>query len=1048
MKQTTTKRRVLSSFLSLALCVSMLVGSTYAWFTDTVTSSGNIIKSGTLDVGMLWADGKEDPDPESDTTTWNDVEDDTNPPKPIFGYELWEPGYVQVRHIQVVNKGSLALKYNLTILANGEVDAVADLAEVIDVYTKTPAVQVTSRESVPTVLNRVGTLREVLNDTTVLAAATQGHLSAGEQSAVITIALKMQELAGNEYQNKQINAGFDVKLFATQWTEETDTFDEQYDKMATYDSTKVGSDLTLAENGVKVTVPAASANVNDIFELDVTDNGTNTGTDGKTTVSYEVKLKKNGVELDSADADKTEYTVEINVGKNLDVVGVYHNSVPVLGWSYNPDTGVITFKTKSFSPFTVEYHAPKLITFNSNTGNGTMDSQNVYAGVETQLYDNAFSKTGYSFTGWATSADSDVVYNDGESITVTESTTLYAKWEANSYEVSFNANGGTGEMANQPIYYDQTANLTAVGFTKDGYTFLGWATEANGAKVYDDGASYTMQSTTTVTLYAVWSANNYDVQFNANGGTGNMSNQTITYDDTAVLTANTFTRIGYTFAGWATSANGNAVYADGANYTMQSADTVVLYAVWEEIKPNTIVLNETSATIKDNETLQLTAIVAPDTAFDTSVAWTSSNTNVAEVDSNGLVTAKTAGTATITATCNGNTSVYAECALTVEVSGINVQYMEYNETTKTFTEKTQVVPMENKVTSSTTELNDGWYYVEGIVVCGNRITIDGTVHLILCDGADLTANKGITVAGSNTLNIYAQGNGTGKLTVTKPDYKNAGIGGGPECDGGNVTINGGTVTANGGTDGAGIGGGYCGAGGNVTINGGTVTATGSNLAAGIGGGYKGAGGHNTLTVAEGLGVFGGNNATPTTLLESPYTSRPRYMVVKALIQPTSVSVSAPNSAIVGVGQNKTLTATVLPNDATNKSVTWSSSNPAIATVDTQTGEVTGVSQGTVQITATTINGISATRTMTVNPVAQRSIQNNIRPSAKINLQVVQGYTWQEIVNLNSSIIFVRTLSTGTTFISTHADPDYCMRAGYNAVRSGDTYNSSTTYVYN
>ena len=70
MKQTTTKRRVLASFLSLALCVSMLVGSTYAWFTDTVTSSGNIIKSGTLDVGMLWADGDEDPDPESDNLTF------------------------------------------------------------------------------------------------------------------------------------------------------------------------------------------------------------------------------------------------------------------------------------------------------------------------------------------------------------------------------------------------------------------------------------------------------------------------------------------------------------------------------------------------------------------------------------------------------------------------------------------------------------------------------------------------------------------------------------------------------------------------------------------------------------------------------------------------------------------------------------------------------------------------------------------------------------------------------------------------------------------
>ncbi len=854
MKQTTTKRRVLASFLSLALCVSMLVGSTYAWFTDTVTSSGNIIKSGTLDVGMLWADGKEDPDPESNTTTWNDVEDDTNPPKPIFGYELWEPGYVQVRHIQVVNKGSLALKYNLTILANGEVDAVADLAEVIDVYTKTPAVQVTSRESVPTVLNRVGTLREVLNDTTVLAAATQGHLSAGEQSAVITIALKMQELAGNEYQNKQINAGFDVKLFATQWTEEKDTFDEQYDKMATYDSTKVGSDLTLAENGVKVTVPAASANVNDIFELDVTDNGTNTGTDGKTTVSYEVKLKKNGVELDSADADKTEYTVEIDVGKNLEVVGVYHNGVTVLGWSYNPDTGVITFKTKSFSPFTVEYHAPKLITFNSNTGNGTMDSQNVYAGVATPLDNNAFTKTGYSFAGWAFTAGGEKAYNDGEAITIKESTTLYALWNANPYEVSFNANGGTGEMENLSINYDQTKSLTEVGFTKTGYTFEGWtATEGSSTVDYADGASYTMQSTSTVTLYAVWTANNYTVSFHVNGGEGSMSDQTITYDDTAALTANTFTRIGYTFVGWATSSNGNAVYADGANYTMDT-EGITLYAVWQEIKPNSVAINKTSATIKDNETLQLTANVAPDTALDTSVAWTSSNTNVAEVDSNGLVTAKTAGTATITATCNGNTSVYAECALTVEVSVISVQYLEYNTSTKQFTTKTaNAVPITGDMTTlNNTGISKGWYAVTEDVTISTRITVSGTVNLILCDSATLGATKGINVKSGNTLKIYAQSNGSNQgVLMASGDSPKAGIGGGDGESGGNITIHGGTVMAQGGgwlneedeegEGGAGIGGGHNGAGGTITIHGGTVTANGGPFGSGIGGGRFGIG---------------------------------------------------------------------------------------------------------------------------------------------------------------------------------------------------------------
>ena len=495
MKQTTTKRRVLASFLSLALCVSMLVGSTYAWFTDTVTSSGNIIKSGTLDVGMLWADGKEDPDPESDTTTWNNAEvTDTNPnPEPIFGYELWEPGYAQVRHIQVVNKGSLALKYNLTILANGEVDAVADLAEVIDVYTKTPAVQVSNRDNVSTKLNRVGTLREVLNDTTVLAAATQGYLLTGEKEAILTLALKMQETAGNEYQNKQVNATFDVVLYATQYTEETDSFDKQYDKLATYDSANVGNALTLVNRDydtvTQVTVPASAAQVNDVFELSVTNSGVNTEA-GKSTLSLDITLTKNGVALDIPDINNTEYAVEVYVGKNLNLTAVKHNGTPV-NFTYDAATGIVSFKVTSFSPFTVEYNAPKTITFVGGEGTtGTMEAQSVFAGVEATLTDNSFEKTGYSFAGWATTAGGAKAYDNGEAITVTENTTLYALWNANPYEVVFNAQGGTGDMANQTIKYGASANLTANAYTKTGHDFMGWTATEGGTTVdYADQAS-------------------------------------------------------------------------------------------------------------------------------------------------------------------------------------------------------------------------------------------------------------------------------------------------------------------------------------------------------------------------------------------------------------------------------------------------------------------------------------------------------------------------------------------------------------------------------
>ena len=132
----TTKRALLLSVVSLFLCFTMILGTTCAWFTDSVTSSGNIIKAGTLDVEMYWADGAK-AIPADDSADWKNASEGA-----IFDYEYWEPGYVQVRHIKIANKGNLALKYMVNIIANGEV---SNLADVIDVYYVDPAQQVTDR---------------------------------------------------------------------------------------------------------------------------------------------------------------------------------------------------------------------------------------------------------------------------------------------------------------------------------------------------------------------------------------------------------------------------------------------------------------------------------------------------------------------------------------------------------------------------------------------------------------------------------------------------------------------------------------------------------------------------------------------------------------------------------------------------------------------------------------------------------------------------------------------------------------------------------------
>ena len=75
------KKSLITSILSMLLCIAMLIGTTYAWFTDTVQSGSNIIKSGNLDIGMYWSKNNVD---------WNNVEGDTA--TPIFNYDKWEPG--------------------------------------------------------------------------------------------------------------------------------------------------------------------------------------------------------------------------------------------------------------------------------------------------------------------------------------------------------------------------------------------------------------------------------------------------------------------------------------------------------------------------------------------------------------------------------------------------------------------------------------------------------------------------------------------------------------------------------------------------------------------------------------------------------------------------------------------------------------------------------------------------------------------------------------------------------------------------------------------
>ena len=184
------------------------------------------------------------------------------------------------------------------------------------------------------------------------------------------------------------------------------------------------------------------------------------------------------------------------------------------------------------------------------------------------------TKTGYTFTGWYTDPACTKPYTEDK---VIGDITLYAGFRANTYTIVFNANTGSGSMDGQSMTYDTAANLTANTFTKDKYTFKGWATSAGGSVEYADGQSVknlTAADGATISLYAVWELNSYTVTFKVDGQT--ISTINVNIDASATL-PEAPSKEGYNFVGW--------FYEDGTQYTNQgiTADTV-LTAKFEIIK--------------------------------------------------------------------------------------------------------------------------------------------------------------------------------------------------------------------------------------------------------------------------------------------------------------------------------------------------------------------------------------------------------------------------------------------------------------------------------
>lgn len=347
MNSKNTKRALVSSALAVLVCIAMLIGTTFAWFTDTASTSVNKIVSGKLDVLLEYAVSW---DADGNPTEWKDAKDQSLEFKKAAAGEavLWEPGCTyELPELRVSNAGNLALKYKVAITG---INGSAKLNEVID-WTVDGADIGKEYHLLPGAANEI---------------AVSGH---------------MQETAGNEYMNESID-GIGITVYAVQDTVESDSYGKDYDKNAdgtpAFDTwldnvsadaeVKAGQDTVIKDREtdptVTATVPADSVTA-DTLTLIKTKGATPASIEvvtGTEAVTADVKIVNQNGEKVAAKAGKF-FTLQMQVAKNANVIGFYHNGAALTKvtaaptandqYYYDAATGVITFTTDDFSPFTV-----------------------------------------------------------------------------------------------------------------------------------------------------------------------------------------------------------------------------------------------------------------------------------------------------------------------------------------------------------------------------------------------------------------------------------------------------------------------------------------------------------------------------------------------------------------------------------------------------------------------------------------------------------------------------------------------------------------------
>lgn len=256
-------------------------------------------------------------------------------------------------------------------------------------------------------------------------------------------------------------------------------------------------------------------------------------------------------------------------------------------WSNGETATTITITLNGDTTITPEYEAntdtPYIVRHRKMSAAGISYTEEEEPGTGTT--DSEITPATRNYTGYtAPSTQTVTISGDGN-------TEVIYKYTPNIYTIEFDANGGTGVMANQPISYDNPTNLNTNSFTKTHYQFKHWNTAKD-----DSGESYTdgqqinnLAESGSIKLYAIWEAESYTISFDKNNpdATGTMSDQTVQFDSSFRLNANGYSLTYYNLAGWARSATATeAEFADQAEISENLTDnnSVTLYAVWTDTR--------------------------------------------------------------------------------------------------------------------------------------------------------------------------------------------------------------------------------------------------------------------------------------------------------------------------------------------------------------------------------------------------------------------------------------------------------------------------------